>query len=65
MILFVMWSGPQAFLVLTFLLGDFNIDLIKDDIDEHAATFLDTLSSKKFDLFFRHTKLFTRKNLEI
>ena len=31
-----------------FLLGDFNIDLMKNDIDEHTATFLDTLTPNLF-----------------
>ena len=31
-----------------FLLGDFNIDLMNNDIDTHIATFLDTLTSNYF-----------------
>ena len=39
-----------------FLLGDFNIDLMKNDIDEHTATFLNTLT-----IFLSHT--FTQQEL--
>ena len=31
-----------------FLLGDFNIDLMKNDKDTHTATFLDTITSNLF-----------------
>ena len=31
-----------------FLLGDFNIDLMKNEIDEQTCTFLDTLTSNLF-----------------
>ena len=31
-----------------FLLGDFNIDLMKNDIDAHTSTFLDTVTSNLF-----------------
>ena len=32
----------------TFLLGDFNVDLMKSDEDEHTANYFDTLTSQSF-----------------
>ena len=32
----------------TFLLGDFNIDLMKTDTDEHTSTYFDTMTSNLF-----------------
>ena len=59
-----------------FLLGDFNIDLMKNDSDTHTSTFLDTVTSNLFvphnspytyhsTLFIQIHKNFHKANLEI
>ena len=40
-----------------FLLGDFNIDLMKNDIDEHTATFLDATSNDFIPHIIHRTRI--------
>ena len=48
-----------------FLLGDFNIDLMKIDIDEHTATFLDTLTSNFFVPHIHPTRIIPHSKMLI